>query len=62
MNDEHQKRKLDRSFVNVHEEWERKYWQEEFGTNRRGLAAALKEVGNYVPLLRDYFRRKRQRS
>lgn len=35
----------DRSRINVHEEWEVRYWTEELGVSKERLAELVKEVG-----------------
>jgi hypothetical protein len=39
---------LDRSRVNVNEEWERRYWAEEFGCTEDELRDAVARVGVMV--------------
>jgi hypothetical protein len=60
--DDFEKAKFDRSFVNMQDEGEREYWRQNFRTSLRGLSLAIKAVGNYVPQLREYFRRTRRRK
>jgi hypothetical protein len=40
----------DRDRINVNEDYELKYWTEQFGVSKEELAAAVKRVG---PMVRD---------
>ncbi len=43
----------DRSRINVHEEWELRYWTEELGVSKERLAELVKEVGPTVAAVRQ---------
>ena len=43
----------DRSRINVHEEWELRYWTEELGVSKERLAEIVKEVGPTVAAVRQ---------
>ncbi len=43
----------DRSRINVHEEWELRYWTEELGVSKERLAELVKEVGPSVAAVRQ---------
>lgn len=43
----------DRSRINVHEEWELRYWTEELGVSKERLAELVKEVGPSVSAVRQ---------
>ena len=43
----------DRSRINVHEEWELRYWTEELGVSKERLAELVKEVGPSVNAVRQ---------
>lgn len=42
----------DRSRINVHEEWEVRYWTQELGVSKEKLAEIVKEVGPSVSAVR----------
>lgn len=42
----------DRSRINVHEEWEVRYWTQELGVSKEKLAEIVKEVGTSVSAVR----------
>jgi hypothetical protein len=43
----------DRSRINVHEEWELRYWTQELGVSKERLAEIVKEVGTSVAAVRQ---------
>ena len=43
----------DRSRINVHEEWELRYWTQELGVSKERLAELVKEVGPTVAAVRQ---------
>ncbi len=43
----------DRSRINVHEEWELRYWTQELGVSKERLAELVKEVGPSVSAVRQ---------
>ena len=43
----------DRSRINVHEEWELRYWTEELGVSKERLTELVKEVGPTVAAVRQ---------
>jgi hypothetical protein len=43
----------DRSRINVHEEWEVRYWTQELGVSKERLAEIVKEVGPSVSAVRQ---------
>ena len=43
----------DRSRINVHEEWELRYWTQELGVSKERLAELVKEVGPSVAAVRQ---------
>lgn len=48
------KRPQDASRVNVHEEWEVKYWCQKFGCTHAQLVAAVHAVGTSADAVRRY--------
>ena len=51
------KRPQDASRVNVHEEWEVKYWCQKFGCTQAQLVAAVHAVGTSAEAVRRYLGR-----
>ena len=49
----------DRSRINVHEEWEVRYWTEALGVNREELARAVSEAGVSADAVREHLKRKK---
>jgi hypothetical protein len=47
----------DRNRVNVHEDWELKYWSQTLGVSEERLKAAVSTVGTYAKDVREYFER-----
>ena len=43
----------DRSRINVHEEWELRYWTQELGVSKERLAELVKEVGPSASAVRQ---------
>ena len=43
----------DRSRINVHEEWEVRYWTQELGVTKEKLTELVKEVGPSVNAVRQ---------
>jgi hypothetical protein len=43
----------DRSRINVHEEWELRYWTKELGVSKERLEELVKEVGPAVSAVRQ---------
>ena len=43
----------DRSRINVHEDWELRYWTQELGVSKERLAELVKEVGPSVSAVRQ---------
>jgi hypothetical protein len=48
----------DRSRINVHEEWEVRYWTEALGVSREELEKAVAAVGVSAEKVREYVKRK----
>lgn len=48
----------DRARVNVHEDWEVRYWCEKFGCNRLQLVAAVNAVGVMAKDVEAYLKKK----
>jgi hypothetical protein len=48
----------DRSRINVHEEWEVRYWTEALGVSREELEKAVAAVGVSADKVREYVKRK----
>ena len=48
----------DRSRINVHEEWEVRYWTEALGVSREALEKAVSEVGVSAEKVREHLKRK----
>ncbi|GAB1579524.1 DUF3606 domain-containing protein [Bordetella petrii] len=44
----------DRARVNIDEEWERRYWSEQFGVTLEQLQEAVRQVGPSVEAVRSY--------
>ncbi len=42
----------DRSFINMNEDYEVKYWTKHLGVSREDLQAAIEKVGNAAPAVR----------
>ena len=53
--DLHKRRPQDASKINVHEEWEVRYWCKEFGCTEAELKKAVTAVGVSVAAVRKYF-------
>lgn len=49
----------DRSRINVHEEWEVRYWTEALGVNREELERAVSEAGVSADAVREHLKRKK---
>lgn len=47
----------DRSRINVHEEWEVRYWTEALGVSKEQLEDAVKQVGPVADKVRDHLKR-----
>ena len=47
----------DRSRINVHEEWEVRYWTEALGVSREQLESAVRQVGPSVTAVREHLGR-----
>ena len=47
----------DRSRINVHEEWEVRYWTEALGISKEQLIDAVKQVGPVADKVREHLKR-----
>jgi uncharacterized protein DUF3606 len=52
----------DRSKINMHEDYEVKYWTKELGVTREQLQKAIEKVGNSASAVRKELTTRRQRS
>ena len=52
-------RNQDRDKINLHEDYEVRYWAETLGVSKEQLAEAVKEVGNSADRVREYFSSRR---
>lgn len=48
-------RSQDRSKINLHEDYEVRYWTQTLGVSTEQLTQAVKEVGNSADRVREYF-------
>lgn len=48
----------DRSRINVHEEWEVRYWTEALGVSKEQLEEAVKQVGPVADQVREHLKRR----
>ncbi|HZP88249.1 MAG TPA: DUF3606 domain-containing protein [Burkholderiales bacterium] len=55
MDDTTRGRSQDRSKVNLHEDYEVRYWTQALGVSEEQLAQAVKAVGNSADRVREYF-------
>lgn len=53
--DLHKRRPQDASKINVHEDWEVRYWCKEFGCTEAELKKAVTAVGVSAAAVRKYF-------
>jgi hypothetical protein len=44
----------DRARVNVHEDWERRWWCEQYGVNEERLKEAVEKVGVSAEKVKEY--------
>lgn len=57
MSDDLSKRRpQDASKINIHEEWEVRYWTKHFGCTREQLVAAVKAVGTGARAVEQYLK------
>jgi uncharacterized protein DUF3606 len=52
----------DRSRIDVHEEWECRYWSKRFGVQPEELKRAVSEVGDRADDVERYFARRNTRT
>lgn len=50
----------DRSRINVHEDWERRYWTQQLGVSEEQLRAAVAAVGPTVAAVRAHLEHTKQ--
>jgi hypothetical protein len=55
MSETTQGRNQDRGKINLHEDYEVRYWTQTLGVSKEQLAQAVKEVGNSADRVREYF-------
>jgi hypothetical protein len=53
MDDQKKKGPADRSKINVHEDWEVKYWTKELGVDKAQLQKLVDNVGNSAAAVRQ---------
>jgi hypothetical protein len=59
MADDRSKRgKPDRIRINIHEDYEKKYWKDQLGVSGQQLAAAVRKVGPMVKDVKAYLKDK----
>ena len=59
MNETTRGRSQDRSKINLHEEYELRYWTQALAVTEEQLTQAVKEVGNSADRVREYFSSRR---
>ena len=56
MSDDKSKVAQDRKFINVNEDYELRYWTEEFGISAERLKAIVEKIGTSAQGVRDYLK------